>query len=161
VRITKILTLGLMSACLVATSAQAGSRDRNPKNGDELIGYVNDSAGSGTEIMGGVASMAANVLGVRIPGLATQSARGYQPHQQNYGDYQRDPGAPAYDFYADCRYGSSGKIEPRCARRVNNTLSQAAREQGETFICRDRYGNLVRTQDFNYGCRLESNMTSY
>lgn len=161
-RVFKILALGLMAACAIASSANAGSRDRNPKNGDELIGYVNDGNGNGNgaEFMTGVTSLASNMLGVRIPGMHTQSANRYQQRHQDHGGYRRDPGAPAYDLYADCRYGS-GQVDRDCARVVDAKLSRAARAQGETFICQDRYGNLVRSQNFSYGCRLESKMGNF
>ncbi|TLX16557.1 hypothetical protein [Rhizobium sp. MHM7A] len=158
-RISKILALGLVAACAIASPANAGSRDRNPNNGDELIGYVDGGNGGGAELMTGVASIAANMFGVRIPGMSTQSAQRYQPQYQEYGGYQRDPGAPAYDLYADCRY--RGQVDGNCVRRVNAKLSQAARASGETFICKDRYGDLVRTQNYSYGCRLESKMTNF
>lgn len=161
-RSSKILALGLVAAFAIASSADAGSRDRNPNNGDELIGYVDggNGNGNGEDLMTGMASIAAGMFGVRIPGVSTQSAQGYQPRRQDYGGYRRDPGAPAYDLYADCRYGS-GQVDRDCAGIVDAKLSRAARVQGETFVCQDRYGNLVRTQNFSYGCRLESKMSSY
>lgn len=159
-RISKILALGLVAACAIASPANASSRDRNPNNGDELVGYVDGGNGGGAELMTGVASIAANMFGVRIPGMSTQSAQRYQPQYQEYGGYQRDPGAPAYDLYADCRYGG-GEVDRSCVNLVNAKLSRAARAQGEVFICKDRYGDLVRTQNYSYGCRLESKMTNF
>jgi hypothetical protein len=161
-RISKILALGLIATCAIASSANAGSSDRNPNNGDELIGYVDggNSGGNGSQIMTGMASAAANMFGVRIPGISTQSAQRYQPRSQEYGGYQRDPGAPAYDLYADCRYGGS-EADRSCVRRVDAKLSRAARAQGEVFICKNSYGDLVRTQNYSYGCRLESKLTNF
>jgi hypothetical protein len=165
-RLSKILALGLMAACAIASSANAGSRDRNPNNGDELIGYADggNGNGGGAELMVGMASAAANMFGVRIPGVSSQGSsryqRQYQPQEQAYGGYRRDAGAPAYDLYADCRY-TGGQVDKRCVRVVNAKLSRAARQSGETFICKDEYGSLIRTQDFSYGCRLESKMTGY
>jgi hypothetical protein len=163
-RLSKILALGLMAACAISSSAIAGSRDRNPNNGDELIGYADGGNGGGAELVAGMASAAANMFGVRIPGVSSQGSsryqRQYQPQEQEYGGYERDAGAPAYDLYADCRY-NGGQADGRCVRMVNAKLSRAARLEGETFICKDRYGRLVRTQDFSYGCRLESKMTGY
>lgn len=159
-RLSKILALGLMAACAIASSANAGSRDRNPNNGDEMIGYVDGGNGGGAELMVGMASVAANMFGVRIPGVSSQGSYRYQPQERVYGGYDRDAGAPAYDLYADCRYGG-GQVDKRCVRVVNAKISRAARQTGETFICKDEYGSLVRTQDYSYGCRLESKMNGY
>ena len=166
--LTKILALGLMAVCAISSSANAGSRDRNPNNGDEMIGYVEHGNGGGAELMVGMASVAADMFGVRIPGVSSQNPSRYQrqrqyqyqSQEQAYGGYDRDAGALAYDIYEDCR-NPGGQVDKRCVRVVNAKLSREARRTNEVFICNDGYGRMVRTQDFSYGCRLESKMNGY
>jgi hypothetical protein len=164
VRLSKILAVGLVAVSAIAfsSSAIAGSRDRHPTNGDEFIGYVEDNrSGNGAGVALGLASIAGEMLGVRIPGIGNQvNNHRRQPAYQEYNGYNDDPGALAVDIYQDCR-NRRGQINPQCERQVNNKLTRAAIESGETFICEDGYGNRVRTQKFRVGCRLESNMRRY
>jgi hypothetical protein len=141
---------------LAGVTAEAGSRDRNPRNGDVLLGPVEGNAG-GDAVMQGLGAIASGILGVQLPGASSQShGYGYQ-NSSGYSEYDRDPGAPAIDFYADCRY-ANGQVDRRCVQVVDAKISREARRTGETFICPSYDGGWMRTQQYRDGCRLESKL---
>lgn len=163
-RLSKFLAIGMVvvSAIAASSSAFAGSRDRHPDNGDELIGYVDGNrSGNGAQVASNLIGIAASASGVNIPGLGNQMGnRHREPVYQEYGGYNRDAGAPAMDFYAECR-NRRGQIDQRCMQVVNAKISSAAVASGETFICADGYGKAFRTQQYRQGCRLESKLNQY